>query len=525
MYNRSSGGAAIYYLASVEVDQRQNFIHQADTLREKIGASRIIQSTIDIATRLVGEFPANAIEPVWPVSGVLRFCAHDLATLGRFLWRYRSELENQSLTASIGIVPIDPHYDAALRSVERRVRARKDSKTGHASLPSLPYFAPCGIQPLHPANHWMRNSHSEDRERRELRSWQSRHRENLHYAKRSEPFQGISREGRPLPEDFDDFVISDSDSYLAIIKGDVDGLGRLFAKLFERDQPFADLGTRLDCSGMVAGHRFSHALDRTMRDAVRDACGALLHETQPDRPYPFLPLILAGDDLLIICQRHLALRLVCEIANRYEGAAQSNEVLRHAFEVSGITDERLTVSFGVAFVKKGFPFEAATELAEDLIRSAKVRRRGLTHKEGCVDFHWYESTGRQELSHLRDALSYIDPASNTELRRFTRPWLWSELHAALRSIPHLSGFPTRKLHQLPEILAQPEALSELAFDRWWVHLSKTERQKFNQAHGAIRHPHQTAANWPVWLPVPGQPLLKLNWWEELLLLQKIHQTA
>ena len=39
----------VSYIASVEVDQRQNFIQQADTLREMVGASRMIEYSVQIA--------------------------------------------------------------------------------------------------------------------------------------------------------------------------------------------------------------------------------------------------------------------------------------------------------------------------------------------------------------------------------------------------------------------------------------------------------------------------------------------
>jgi hypothetical protein len=204
---------------------------------------------------------------------------------------------------------------------------------------------------------------------------------------------------------------------------------------------------------------------------------------------------------------------------------EQNDVIQKAFQVSGLTDERLTVSFGAAFVKKGFPFEAGSELAEELIRSAKKRRRALSHKEGCIDFHWYESTGRESLEELRKHQSAIDPATGVELRRYTRPWSWSELHNALDAAGRIERFPARKLHQLPDILQSGEQLSELFFDRWWLRLQKDERAAFAAAQEPTGWAHNSG--WPLWrdVPSPGADpsarTIKENWFEELILLREI----
>src|ERR1035441_5410123 len=78
------------YLASLEVDQRQRLILQADKLQEMLGASRLIEQTVEAARRLLAT--RKDIKLVTPVSGVLRFQATNLQELGEFLWGLRLEI-------------------------------------------------------------------------------------------------------------------------------------------------------------------------------------------------------------------------------------------------------------------------------------------------------------------------------------------------------------------------------------------------------------------------------------------------
>ena len=74
-------------IASFEVDQRQRLILQADKLREMLGASRLIEETVEIAEAELSAFPD--VRLVTPVSGVLRFVSDDQTHLAEFLWLLR----------------------------------------------------------------------------------------------------------------------------------------------------------------------------------------------------------------------------------------------------------------------------------------------------------------------------------------------------------------------------------------------------------------------------------------------------
>ena len=465
-------GCPIPYLASLEVDQRQNFIQQADTLREMIGASGLISQSVEIAKEAQKRFPT--VEFFWPVSGVLRFRSDDLPKLYRCLQEIRIELEHAGLTSSIGIVTLGSGLDQANREIDHQVRSFKDAKSGAIARPACPYFAPCGIQPQLPANHW--RPHERDGRRR-LTSHEAATRLTQHARSVETMYQGLNRRGLDIPYEMKDLVISDRDQYIAVIKADVDGLGRLLARL-----SFQQLALHRPDRDPI---RASTAFTKALADCVKRAAHAAMDELSEqcaanNKHYPFVPLILAGDDLLILCQRHLALDFVWRLSRLYQDTARDHPVLKQAFEVSGLTgQESLTLSFGVLFCKQGFPFDAAVDMAEELVTSAKKRRHSLlpTEKEGCVDFHWLASSGRESVEDARrKGEMYVD-SNATTYSLVTRPWLCSELFTHDDAAHRFNLLPSRKAHQLDTVL-RLGPLSELAWKKWLSSLEPQQREAF-----------------------------------------------
>ena len=459
------------YLASIEVDQRQNFIQQADTLREMIGASGLISRSVPIAEEIAEKFRPS-VKFFWPVSGVLRFRSADLTKLYRCLQQIRIRLEDIGLTSSIGIVELGQDFDEANREIDKKVRLVKDSKTGPLARPTSPYFAHCGIQPQLSANHW--RPASEDKRRR-LTSEEAELRRRQHPLAQNETFSKLNLRGLEIPGEMLELVSSPKDSYIAVIKADVDGLGRLLAEL-----SFRQLGERRKSDAIDASTEFTKALDFCLKQSARAVMDDLSQSHAPTNYYPFVPLILAGDDLLIVCQRHLALDFVWHLSRRYQDEAAQNPILRQAFEVSGMTDkEALTLSFGVLFCKQGYPFDAAVDMAEDLVHSAKQRRLQLAagQKEGCVDFHWLASSGRESITDARrKGEMYTD--GNQIFSLVTRPWLCSELDDHVPASRAFSRLPSRKAHQLDTVLRLGDTLSELAWTNWLASLEPNERSPF-----------------------------------------------
>ena len=282
------------YIASVEVDQRQTFIHQSDTLREMLGASWLISDSLPMADLLLQKF--KGVQLFWPVSGVLQFHSDDIQILGKFLQEYCRQLERTSLATSVGVVRYDEDdFDSARVKLERKVRERKDRKSAPSVMPALPYFAPCSILPKQCANSWISNS----QERRSLRSWQARAREDTQRANRNRPLFGLDIAEDLLPR-LDQLSISDSDSYLGILKGDVDGLGRLL-EMLKFEHLYKELGPSLQRYGLpgpvAAALEFCKSLRNCAERAVMYSFQQLKERGANSSRWPFRHLIVAGDEI------------------------------------------------------------------------------------------------------------------------------------------------------------------------------------------------------------------------------------
>jgi hypothetical protein len=466
------------YLASVEVDQRQTFIHQADTLQEIVGASKLISYSVKLGRDISAKHPG--VEVVWPVSGVLRLLGNNRDELAHCVAELRDAIEADGLAVSASLIERTADYDADLFDLERRVRKWKDSKTGAVAVPTLPYFAPCGIQPQLYAQHWRESCQAG---RRELLSWQSKTRRDRRNERDPEFYWGLHMDEFAIPEDFDDLVISESDSYIALIKADVDGLGRLLS-----DLRFESVKKHRNDTAENIGREFTEHLWVMLRSSVQEAFNQLYTRTK-NACYPFRPLVVAGDDLLILSQRHLALELAAGIAHDYAVRAAQDSFLQEAFAACGLTrDEPVTLSCGVLFLKKGFPFDAAAEMAEDLVRSAKDYRRSLAFKEGCVDFHWLASSGRERITDCRCAGERYVDSNGIENALYTRPWTLSAVGPFVEAARMLADFPRRKLKQLDTIVRLDGSLAELAYEQWWSGLTSSERSDFSRAFGVIEWP-------------------------------------
>ena len=497
------------YLASVEVDQRQKFIQQADTLKEMIGASKLISLSVDWEEEIRKRH--KGVEAVQTVSGVLRVQARDAGVLGRYLWELRSKLESEGLSASIAAILQSKDLDADLWRLEGAIRTAKDSKGGAESRPSLPYFARCRMLPEWPANHWK----PEARDERELVSWRARTRKETDLQHRGHGkngrYSGLQLDGQRMAEDMDDLAPGETDSYIGIVKADVDGLGSLLMRL-----RYEELGRRLRVSAAEAVLRFSKALNTCVVMAVQKSLDTLNVKGRGTH-YPFVPLIVAGDDLLILAQRHLALDLVRVVSEQYRKAVAADGDLQAALEAAQSADGKtaaLTLSFGVLFAKKGFPFQASLELTEELIKGAKERRAKENSTEGYVDFHWLGSSAREDLAEQRrNGETYFDAAAGKTLSLCTRPWPLSVLHAGLDGAKRIEKFPARKLHQLDPIARLGEAASELAYGEWLRRLEAKEGMDFQEARNIFTH----AAGDRLWEPKEFDSVTRTSVLELLLM--------
>jgi hypothetical protein len=190
--------------------------------------------------------------------------------------------------------------------------------------------------------------------------------------------------------------LQDAD-WVGVVYVDGNGLGEVFAN-FERLVAGGDARAYADTL-----RAFTAGLDACVRQSLADAIASVAGwpaAVAASGYPPVQPLILGGDDMVLLCDGELALPLVEQLLRSYQRrSAQRPDVagpLRHAGLQGG-----LSAAAGVAVVKAHHPFEAAARLAYDLLLEAKQVKTGAPGRSALAFHILYDSTDAR-LTRLRD---------------------------------------------------------------------------------------------------------------------------
>ncbi|MEM5787078.1 MAG: hypothetical protein AAGU11_07145 [Syntrophobacteraceae bacterium] len=458
------------FLAAVEIDKIQELIFQADKLKEMMGTSRLIAEAGVEVDRILKKYPD--VRPFWPVSGVFQFRAEELPKLAACLWEITGYLSrNLGLSVTTHIQPRSEKnsFSSWMRDLEIGMRKAKASKNGEDGTPCLPPFAPCSLLPCKSANIWDPNLKGQQNRRRALISYEASVRKPDERGLPVVDFDPYEEYGMRNPHDFDDITIPNAaDSYIAFIKADGDGLGKFLAHMQwdTVEWPNAPNEPHLKASN------FAKELGGVFRESLKEAIKNTI-SGQVGQVFPMTPILFGGEDLWIICRRDLAFNLVKNLSRTFQENGKQNEVVYNALKSSGI-DDPLTMSFGILFAQKGYPFAAQAELVNELIKNAKAYRRSLKEKEGCVDFHWLEASGRSTVREFRES-GYCYQDNKKGFMLFTRPWTISELETVLSAVKDLKGIARNKLMQWRQVLRAGGYASCALAHRWVAGLSPDEQ--------------------------------------------------
>jgi hypothetical protein len=189
--------------------------------------------------------------------------------------------------------------------------------------------------------------------------------------------------------------------WLAVVHADGNGLGKIFMNFGRK------AGAQRDWRRCVSAMRaFSLGLDACTEAATRTALQKSFERKESsDQFLAALPLVMGGDDLTLVCDGRIAVRLTHEFLDCFQKETAKCE------GVSSIVDNGLTASAGVAIVKPHFPFHLAYELAEALLKSAKKRKPA-----SALDFHVHYDASGGDLEPIRSRL-YLDAGSTRLLSR------------------------------------------------------------------------------------------------------------
>lgn len=228
--------------------------------------------------------------------------------------------------------------------------------------------------------------------------------------------------------------------YLALIHADGNGVGSGLGK----DKSDSERGSFF--------HKNRVLLRRAVKMAIDEHC--------PDTgPAPLIPLMLGGDDLLLVARAEIALPFVVTLCAELDALQMES------------TGFKLTLGVGVVFARHTIPIHRLHEVAEQLASSAKRRFRGFKDdeaKHSVVDWAVFSTAwvDDPEAVRRRDWLR----GNGADLRVLSQRPLdvlgemrIDSLQGLLRGAGRLARAPRTQLRYLVEQLSRGRVLSELAF--------------------------------------------------------------
>lgn len=251
----------------------------------------------------------------------------------------------------------------------------------------------------------------------------------------------VGREERGEPRDRPEADADRAGSgYLALIHADGNGVGVGLGK------------DKSDGERAAFFHRVRVLLRCATKKAIDEHC--------PDQGQaPLIPLMLGGDDLLLVARAEIALPFVVTLCNELEALQR------------GTSDFVLTLGVGVVFAKYTIPIHRLHEVAEQLASSAKRRFRGFKDdepKRSVVDWAVFTSAwidnpeDVRRRDWLRGSGEHLHVLSQRPIDVVGEGPL-DTLQGLVREAEKLTGAPRSQLRYLVEQLSRGRALSELAF--------------------------------------------------------------
>lgn len=250
----------------------------------------------------------------------------------------------------------------------------------------------------------------------------------------------------------------------AIVAMDGNDMGRQFLETqkqkWPEDKLRAWLKTMSSRLGDCTWEAFLTALARVLDDWVADVGSEGLANCCYSDPedggktklvLPFRPLIIGGDDVVMLCHSAYALAFVRYLAARFHElsrAAASESEVRPLWPATG---DELTISGGILFAKVTFPLHTAIQYAESLLANAKgtYRRAEATGPTpAAVDWDVITDTlVDTPAARRRRELRFLDEELQAEIQLTRRPYVLEadgtnpdldslfELIAKLRDVP------------------------------------------------------------------------------------------
>jgi len=219
-------------------------------------------------------------------------------------------------------------------------------------------------------------------------------------------------------------------------------------------------------------------MSAAVNDCCRSACISAMHEVVidwvasagiaeimshcclPDGTVvlPIRPLVLGGDDMIVLCHSAHAFTFVEEVSRAFTDKSRASEY----GPLWRGTGGELSISAGMLFCSTSMPLAAAVSYAEQLLANAKQHGQMLTESDratpACVDWEVVtESVIDTPSARRQRNLQFKDRDIDQVVRVTQKPYQMSQLETLRRSRSAMAyrNLPRGITHKLREILVQP----------------------------------------------------------------------
>ena len=409
------------YLINLETSGNQAYIFASNKLRNIVGASELLYrvgtSYVERALKSVSgrDFKVENItkepaieeegspefEVVIATSGKALLLAKDRERAKKFIEEWSSIIIDEAPGVDALAVCSESSFDVlggideylkVFRETEREMtllRIREGSSL--ARFQRLPVVAECAFSGL-PAS-YMEDGRpvSEKSRAQRIASRDARIRKRMR-----ELFPGNAPE--EILNGLDGLEKSD---WLAVIHADGNGLGQLFINFKDHVKSLVKEAKGRDYINYY--RNFSSALDNISRQAFNKTVHDIWR--QKDDP-PIVPIVVGGDDLTVVMDGYDSLRFAeCFMRNFCEATQidPDTKVILQAAEMN-----RLGMCAGISIAKPHFPFSQSYNLAEELMKSAKLVKNQYGAEAIALDFHILYDSVISSLSDIREKLKIDD---------------------------------------------------------------------------------------------------------------------
>jgi hypothetical protein len=365
------------YLYGASVQGIQDFILKTNKLAEIVGASELVEQICNEKFYEVANIKSNDANIILAAAGNIKYVFEDEEKCKAFVKQFPKIVMSMApgITISQAVVKVEGERVTKenLNTLETKLKAQRNNvampiETGYMSLERARRTGGVVFGKD-------KNIATDKNDEATILKLQAKETKKL-FSKIS----GIIETNifaKDLAFEISDITASGSNSWIAVIHADGNGLGNII-------QNYGDKLTELD-----KFKQFSEAIENATKKACQVAFAKVIlvdkktfeskkeNESKKYR-YPIRPIVLGGDDLTIIIRADLALEFTRIFLEQFEEESKTEFTKLGIPEIKG-----LTACAGIAYVKESYPLHYAMHLTEDLCKDAKkMVKAGGFSKDG-----------------------------------------------------------------------------------------------------------------------------------------------